>query len=76
MASLLILRLIAGSSGTQRSTRLRRIAAASTMAGSLFTRQGWVQARAQFGRKSVGAARTAAATYAGAQNVTRLHAAM
>ena len=44
MASLLILRLIAGSSGTQRSTRLRRIAAASTMAGSLFTRQGWVQA--------------------------------
>jgi hypothetical protein len=66
MASLLILRLIAGSSGTQRSTRLRRIAAASTMGAS----------RAQFGRKSVGAARTAAATYAGAQNVTRLHAAM
>jgi Polysulphide reductase, NrfD len=40
----LILRLMAGSSGSQRSIRLRRIAAASTVAGSLLTRQGWVAA--------------------------------
>jgi hypothetical protein len=40
----LVLRLIAGSSGSERSIRLRRIAAASTVAGSLLTRQAWVQA--------------------------------
>jgi polysulfide reductase-like protein len=40
----LILRLIAGSRATQRSTRLRRIAAGCMVAGSLLTRQGWVQA--------------------------------
>lgn len=40
----LVLRLIAGSSGSERSIGLRRIAAASTVAGSLLTRQAWVQA--------------------------------
>lgn len=40
----LVLRLIAGSSGIRRSIRLRRMAAASMVAGSLLTRQGWVQA--------------------------------
>jgi len=40
----LVLRLMAGSSGSERSVRLRRIAAASTVAGSLLTRQGWVAA--------------------------------
>jgi len=40
----LILRLVAGSSGTERSIRLRRLAAASAVAGSLLTRQAWVQA--------------------------------
>jgi hypothetical protein len=40
----LVLRLIAGASGSRRSVQLRRIAAASMVAGSLLTRQGWVQA--------------------------------
>jgi formate-dependent nitrite reductase membrane component NrfD len=40
----LILRLMAGSSTTERSIRLRRVAAASMVAGSLLTRQAWVQA--------------------------------
>jgi len=40
----LVLRLIASSSATERSIRLRRIAAASMVAGSLLTRQAWVQA--------------------------------
>src|SRR5579885_752186 len=40
----LVLRLIAGSSGTRRSIQLRRVAAASMVAGSFLTRQGWVQA--------------------------------
>jgi len=40
----LVLRLMAGSSATARSIRLRRIVAASTAAGSLLTRQAWVQA--------------------------------
>jgi hypothetical protein len=40
----LILRLVAGSSDTERSRRLRRLAAASTVAGSFLTREAWVQA--------------------------------
>lgn len=40
----LVPRLIAESSRTERSIRLKRIAAASMVAGSLLTRQGWVQA--------------------------------
>jgi formate-dependent nitrite reductase membrane component NrfD len=40
----LVLRMIAGSSGTERSIRLRRIAAASMVTGSLLTRHAWVQA--------------------------------
>lgn len=40
----LVLRLMAGTSGSEYSIRLRRIAAASTLAGSLLTRQAWVQA--------------------------------
>ena len=40
----LVLRLVAVSSGTSRSIRLRRMAAASMIAGSLLTRQGWIQA--------------------------------
>ena len=40
----LVLRLLAGTLGREHSIRLRRIAAASTLAGSLLTRQAWVQA--------------------------------
>lgn len=40
----LILRIIAGSSGRPRSIRLRRVAAASMIAGSLLTRQAWIEA--------------------------------
>lgn len=40
----LVLRLMAGNSGTRRSIRMRQVAAASMIAGSLLTRQGWVQA--------------------------------
>ncbi|MGH9356064.1 MAG: NrfD/PsrC family molybdoenzyme membrane anchor subunit [Terriglobia bacterium] len=38
----LILRLLAGSSGARRSRQLRRVAAASTVAGSALTRYAWV----------------------------------
>lgn len=40
----LLLRLIAVRRGKERSVQLRRIAAASTVAGSFLTRQAWVQA--------------------------------
>ncbi len=40
----LALRLIAGSSGSDRSIQLRRIAALSGITGSLLTRYGWMQA--------------------------------
>jgi hypothetical protein len=40
----LALRLLAGSSGTRRSTRLRRLASLSTIAGSILTRYAWVHA--------------------------------
>ncbi|HTV55844.1 MAG TPA: hypothetical protein VMI06_13150, partial [Terriglobia bacterium] len=40
----LVLRLVAGSSGTPRSSRLRRVAAFSTVLGSLLTRYAWVRA--------------------------------
>ncbi|MFB3916380.1 MAG: NrfD/PsrC family molybdoenzyme membrane anchor subunit [Terriglobales bacterium] len=40
----LVLRLIAGSSGSERSRMLRRWAAVSGIAGSLLTRYGWVRA--------------------------------
>lgn len=40
----LILRLLGGNSGTRRSRNFRRVAAASTIAGSVLTRYAWVDA--------------------------------